>query len=191
MTRTLVLVRHAEAVSHDDDPTLSPLGRRQADACGSRLAALLAGVDVDAVLHGPRRRAAATATTIGRHLRAPAVIDDALTDRTPVATDQSCFSERVRAFLAATPADERDPDGMALDRAIQALAASRTGDRTTVAVTHNFVIGWFVRHVLDAPAQAWIGLSSANTGITRIDWTSDRVARVVCFNDTGHLDHLL
>ena len=35
-------------------------------------------------------------------------------------------------------------------------------DRHELLITHNFVIGWFVRHTLDAQVWRWIGLNQAN-----------------------------
>ncbi|MEV4118705.1 histidine phosphatase family protein [Micromonospora sp. NPDC049645] len=60
-------------------------------------------------------------------------------------------------------------------------------DRNELLITHNFVIGWFVRHVLDAPEWRWIGLHQANCAITVVRWDSDRPPTLVSFNDTEHL----
>ncbi|MCZ7423500.1 histidine phosphatase family protein [Verrucosispora sp. WMMA2121] len=60
-------------------------------------------------------------------------------------------------------------------------------DRHELLITHNFVIGWFVRHTLDAPTWRWIGLNQANCGITVVQWEADRPPTLVSFNDTGHL----
>jgi broad specificity phosphatase PhoE len=60
-------------------------------------------------------------------------------------------------------------------------------DRHELLITHNFVIGWFVRRVLDAPQWRWIGLNQANCAITILQWDSDRPPTLVSFNDTGHL----
>jgi probable phosphoglycerate mutase len=49
------------------------------------------------------------------------------------------------------------------------------------------VIGWFVRHVLDAPTWRWIGLNQENCGLTIVQWDTDRPPTLVCFNDVGHL----
>ncbi len=54
-------------------------------------------------------------------------------------------------------------------------------------VTHNFVIGWFVRHVLQAPPWRWLGLNQANCGLTVVQWGSERPPALLTFNDTGHL----
>ena len=48
-------------------------------------------------------------------------------------------------------------------------------------------LGWFVRHVLDAPVWRWIGLNQDNCAITIVQWESGRPPTLVGFNDTGHL----
>lgn len=60
-------------------------------------------------------------------------------------------------------------------------------DRRTLVVTHNFVIGWFVRDVLDAPSIKWMGLDSANGGQTIIRYEVDRPAQRIGFNHTERL----
>lgn len=59
--------------------------------------------------------------------------------------------------------------------------------RDELLVTHAFVVGWFVRHVLDAPEWRWMGLNAANGGVTVVQWHSDRPPTLVSYNDTGHL----
>jgi probable phosphoglycerate mutase len=39
------------------------------------------------------------------------------------------------------------------------LAVATDTDRCELLVTHNFVIGWFIRHVLAAPWWRWMGLN--------------------------------
>lgn len=60
-------------------------------------------------------------------------------------------------------------------------------DRYELLITHAFVIGWFVRHVLDAPEWRWIGLNHTHCGITVVQWDSERPPVLVSYNDTGHL----
>ena len=60
-------------------------------------------------------------------------------------------------------------------------------DRYELLITHNFVIGWFVRQMLDAPVWRWIGLNQAHCAITIVQWESDRPPILVSFSDTGHL----
>ena len=75
----------------------------------------------------------------------------------------------------------------ALQAAVEHFGVTGEEDRYELLITHNFVIGWFVRHVLDAPVWRWIGLNQANCAITIVQWDSDRPPTLVSFNDTGHL----
>jgi len=60
-------------------------------------------------------------------------------------------------------------------------------DRHKLVVTHNFVIGWAVRHALDAPYWRWLGLNQFNCGLTIVQWRSDAPPTPVSFNEFGHL----
>ena len=64
----------------------------------------------------------------------------------------------------------------------------RSGEqRNELPITHNFVIGWFVRHVLEAPEWKWMGLNQAHCGLTILRLRSGRPAQLVAHNDLGHL----
>lgn len=186
---TLYLVRHG-AAAHDDeaaDPGLSPLGELQAAAVGRRLSAMALDPQPVAALHSSRRRAAETGAIIAAsHLAWPCRYSDDVDDRTPVPDDPSQLPRHTRDFLAAVPADERDPGGRRLDQALASLLEV-DGDRSVVAITHAFVIAWFVRAVLDAPPLRWMDLPVANGSLTIIRRRADRAAELVAFNDTGHL----
>lgn len=91
------------------------------------------------------------------------------------------------AWLDDVPDAERDEDATALRAAVDHFGVIGDSDRHELLITHNFVIGWFVRHVFDAPAWRWIGLNQANCAITIVRWNSDRPPTLVSFNDTGHL----
>ncbi|MEP7021359.1 MAG: histidine phosphatase family protein, partial [Pseudonocardiales bacterium] len=114
-----------------------------------------------------------------------------LDDRTPVPsiTRRAVYPERYWSWLDDTPPDERDEDGAFLSKTVTDIAAAAMREADTgslLAVTHAFVIGWFVRAALDAPMWRWLGLNPANTGLTIIGYTADE-ARVLSYNDTGHL----
>ncbi len=64
----------------------------------------------------------------------------------------------------------------ALQAAVEHFGVTGDTDRYELLITHNFVIGWFVRHMLDAPVWRWIGLDQANCAITIVQWDSDRLA---------------
>jgi probable phosphoglycerate mutase len=191
-TTTLYLTRHAEQ-RHDpgaagDDPaaTLTPHGVRQAHRLGARLA----GVRFDVLRHGPLPRTAQTARLLADHLPGVRVEEtDLLQDRTPIpaAADRAAMPARYAAFLDAVPPEERDEDAAQLTAAAAELLVTGAADRAELLVTHTFVIGWFVRHVLDAPAWRWLGLNHAHCGLTTIAVHDDRPPMLLGYNDVGHL----
>ncbi len=187
----LYLVRHGEQRRADgdgEDPGLglSPLGEEQARYLGRRLA----DVPFDVVRHGPARRAAETAVILSAYVPGvPVCESELLTDLTPVPApgQEESAPARYRRFLDAVPAQERDLGGARLGDAVARLAVTTGTDRCELLVTHNFVIGWFVRHVLDAPSWRWIGLNQFNCGLTIIRVSDGGSPALVAFNDIGHL----
>jgi serine/threonine-protein phosphatase PGAM5 len=190
MARTqLYLVRHGEqdpASGHAAHGGLSRLGREQADRLGRRLRT----VPFSAIHHSPMARAAQTGEIIAGHLpRVPRHSCDFIMDRTPVpsAGERGRYPDRWLSWLDSVPDEERDEDAKALQAAVEHFGVTGEVDRHELLITHNFVIGWFVRHVLDAPVWRWMGLHQANCAITIVQWDSDRPPTLVSFNDTGHL----
>ncbi len=190
MARTrLYLVRHGEqdrAAGHAPDGGLSQLGREQADRLGDRLHA----VPFSVIHHSPLARAAQTADIVTGYLpRVPRHACEFIADRTPVPStgQRHRYPARWHSWLDDVPGDERDEDATALQAAVAHFGVTGDDDRHELLITHNFVIGWFVRHVLDAPAWRWIGLNQSNCAITIVQWDSDRPPILVSFNDTGHL----
>ena len=190
MARTqLYLVRHGEqdrASGHAPGGGLSSLGREQADRLGRRLRT----VPFSAVHHSPMTRAAQTAGIIAGHLpQVPQHACDLIADRTPVpsAGQRDQYPGRWLGWLDGIPGDERDEDATALQAAVEHFGVTGNNDQCELLITHNFVIGWFVRHVLDAPVWRWIGLNQANCAITIVQWDSGRPPTLASFNDTGHL----
>ncbi|MEV2240420.1 histidine phosphatase family protein [Micromonospora sp. NPDC049891] len=190
MGRTrLYLVRHGEqdiAAGVRADGGLSPLGREQADRLGRRLR----GVPFAAIHHSRSARATQTADVVATHLpQVPRHSCDLVADRTPVpsAGQRGRYPDRWHAWLDGVPDDERDEDATALQAAVAHFGVTSDVDRHELLITHNFVIGWFVRHTLDAPTWRWIGLNQANCALTIVHWDSDRPPTLVSFNDTGHL----
>jgi serine/threonine-protein phosphatase PGAM5 len=60
-------------------------------------------------------------------------------------------------------------------------------DRCDLIVTHNFLVGWLVRHALGAPADRWLGLNAAHASLTVIRCRDGRPPALVSFNDLAHL----
>lgn len=182
---TIILIRHAKAEGHETvDPSLSTAGQREA----SLLAARLRDLQVDAILHGPRRRARQTAEIIGSRLGRPAQQTHILEDLTPHPSPGRAgdYPSHYAEFLDETPIDERDIDGDGIAAAWRQLADLST-DRVLVAVTHAFVIGSFIGHALRAPADAWLRLPIANASITEIQSRPHSEWAVARVSDTGHL----
>jgi serine/threonine-protein phosphatase PGAM5 len=189
-TTELYLVRHAEPEpspgGEDAGAGLSELGRQQAHRLGARLA----GVRFDVLRHSPLRRAEETAQVLAGHLPGtPLSASELLRDRTPVPSDDGAdgVPPRYLRFLEQVPPEERDPGAQSLRAAVDRLTATGAEDRVELLVTHNFVIGWFVRHVLDAPAWRWIGLNQRHCGLTVVQVRDDRPPALISFNDVGHL----
>jgi len=60
-------------------------------------------------------------------------------------------------------------------------------DRHDLLITHNFVIGWFVRESFGAADWRWLGINQANCGLTIIRVRSAKPPVLVAHNDLGHL----
>lgn len=190
MARTqLYLVRHGEqdaASGHTARAGLSQFGREQAQRLGRRLQP----VTFAAIHHSASARAVQTADIVATYLpRVPRHSCTFVADRTPVPSpaQRDRYPDRWLAWLDDVPDDERDEDATALQAAVAHFGVTGDTDRRELLVTHNFVIGWFVRHVLDAPTWRWIGLHQDNCAITVVQWESGRPPTLVSFNDTGHL----
>lgn len=186
MPHRVYLVRHGEQQDAEhgvEDGPLSPRGVRQAEA----IAARLSGVDFTAAYHSPLERAAETARIMQRRL--PAVDlqpSSLLMDCIPTGLESEPPASYRAFFTGVTPAQVeagRAQMADALDRWLTPIA-----ERTDVLlVTHNFVIGWFVRHVLDAPDWRWMSINQANCGLTVLHLKPGRPAQLVTHNDLGHL----
>jgi serine/threonine-protein phosphatase PGAM5 len=186
VTHYIYLVRHGE---HQDaehgliDGPLSARGQRQAAAIADRLS----GVPLDAVWHSPLQRAAQTADAVS--LRLPSVspvptallfdcIPTGMTDETPAAFEPF-FGAVTEAQIEAGRAQMAD--------ATSEFLARKSGDVHELLITHNFVIGWFVREVLQAQEWRWMTLNQANCGLTIIAQKPGRPWTLLTHNDLAHL----
>ncbi|MBB5958627.1 putative phosphoglycerate mutase [Saccharothrix tamanrassetensis] len=191
-TRHLYLARHGAA---DEFGRLTDVGRRQANLLGERLA----GLPVDAVWHSPIPRAVASAREVARHLPDVPVAEAVeLTDHVPYVPGATEMPPPWAGFF-----DEYDDAEVASGgRLAEALVSrfARVADQATeraqadtptatheVLVTHAFQIAWLVRHALGAPPHRWVGLNSANTALTVIQYRDGLPPALVMFNDMTHL----
>ena len=65
--------------------------------------------------------------------------------------------------------------------------SSHREDRHDLLITHNFVIGWIVREVLQAPEWRWMTLNQAHCGLTVIAQKQGRPWTLLSHNDLAHL----
>ncbi|GAA3622217.1 histidine phosphatase family protein [Microbacterium awajiense] len=186
MTHYLYLVRHGE---HQDaehgliDGPLSPRGVRQAGLIADRLS----GVPFDSVWHSPLERANQTAQVVAERLpsvspRPSSLLFDCvptgMTPDTPAAYEP---------FFGAVTEAEIDAGQAQMSDAVSEFLARKRGEVHELLITHNVVIGWFVREVMQSPAWRWMTLNQANCGLTVLAQKHGRPWTVLSHNDMAHL----
>jgi probable phosphoglycerate mutase len=186
MVHYLYLVRHGEQVDAEHglpDGPLSGRGVRQAEAIAERLG----GVPFTGAWTSPLQRAQETARIMTDRL--PALEPE------PSALLMDCIPSGPQAdmptvfepfFGSVTPEQIAAGEAQMSDAVAEWMSPSR-GDRHDLLITHNFVIAWFVREVLGAPAWRWMGLNQAHCGLTIIRVRSAKPPVLVTYNDLGHL----
>jgi serine/threonine-protein phosphatase PGAM5 len=184
-SRFLYLMRHGEA---NDDGSLSANGEHQARLAGERLRE----VPLAAVSHSPQPRAARTAEIIGGYLsRVPVSVSELLDDYIPSDPDPGELPSAYASFVGAYSAQERAAGAELARAAVGRFGGPApdggAGDRHELLVTHNFLIGWFVRDALGAKDWRWLGLNQQNAALTVILYRPELPPALVSFNDAAHL----
>ncbi|GAB2957617.1 histidine phosphatase family protein [Micromonospora polyrhachis] len=182
-TRHLYLARHGAA---DPFGELTDIGHQQANLLGERLACL----PIDAIWHSPLPRAAASAREIARHLPdAPVAQAAELIDHVPYVPSPAETPPSWAGFFDGYD-DTEAAAGHRLAESLTSRFAASPGpapDTHEILVTHAYPIAWLVRHALDAPPSRWLGLNSANTALTLIEYRAALPPTIVMFNDQSHL----
>ncbi|MEU4211791.1 histidine phosphatase family protein [Streptomyces sp. NPDC026206] len=187
--RYLYLARHGEALP--DHSGLTDDGRRQAALLGERLR----GVPLSAVHHSPLPRAEQTARLIGDRLDGvPLHVSEAAGDYVPYAPKAEELppdsADYLMSYVARFAEEELFKRGPELAReALASFSGPVQGNepRHELVVTHNFLIGWFVRAAQDAPKWRWLGLNHCNAALTVIRYAPGRPSSVLFYNDMRHL----
>ncbi len=186
MPHYLYLVRHGEQQDAEHglpDGPLSPRGIRQAQLIAERLG----GVPFTGAWHSPLQRAADTAAIIAE--RMPAITPEPsalLFDCIPSGPSAETPSSYDPFFGSVTEA-EIEAGRAQMEDATAEFLQSSSADRHDLLITHNFVIGWFVREVLGAPDWRWVSINQANCGLTVLQQKPGRPWTLVTHNDLGHL----
>ena len=205
-TRYLYLARHAEAspdggaeagvdvdavgeaVGEADGGGLTPNGRRQADLLGRRLR----GLPIRLLHHGPLPRAAQTAQLVAAHLDGVTPqVAQAAGDYLPYLPRRDELppesAESLMRFLARPTVEQHRPE--LAREAVSRFTGPVPGDqeRHELLITHGFLIGWLIRHALDAPGWRWLGLDHTNAALTVLRYTPGLPPALVTYNDTAHL----
>lgn len=186
MPHFLYLVRHGEQQDAEHgvaDGPLSGRGRRQAKAIADRLS----GVPFTGSWHSPLERAAETASIMTASM--PSL------DSQPSALLFDCIPsgptpdmpQAFRPWFGSVTEAEIDAGAAQMADAGAEWLTPSMETRHDLLITHNFVIGWFVREVFEAPAWRWMGTNQANCGLTIIRVRSAKAPELVTHNDLGHL----
>ncbi|MFJ1869837.1 bifunctional RNase H/acid phosphatase [Streptomyces sp. KS_5] len=202
---TFVLLRHGETPltpqkrfsgSGGTDPSLSDVGREQAERVG---AALAGRGTVQAVVASPLTRTRETAGIVAAHLGLDVTVDDGLRETDFGAWEGLTFGEvreRYADDLGAWLADpEARPTGDGESFAATATRIAATRDklvaayagRTVLLVSHVTPIKTFVRLALGAPPESLFRMELSAASLSVVAYYADGNASVRLFNDTSHL----
>lgn len=198
-----LLIRHGESVWNGErriqgnqDPPLSPRGRRQAELLARRLRAHLPSAA--AVYASPLRRATETAETVREAMGVPMFTDPGLREMylgkwegMTVPEIQAAFPGTYEAWLAdplthPAPGGERlEAFGKRVMDAFERVRAAQPG-RDVVLVSHGGPIKALLCHVLGLEVRWLFRFKQDNTAVSLVE-VEGATRRVVLVNDTCHL----
>ncbi|WP_208818331.1 bifunctional RNase H/acid phosphatase [Streptomyces marokkonensis] len=202
---TFVLLRHGETPltpqkrfsgSGGSDPSLSGIGREQAEKVA---AALARRGTVQAIVASPLARTRETAGIVAARLGLDVSVEDGLRETDFGAWEGLTFGEvrerhpeDLNAWLASPDAE---PTGGGESFAATATRVAATRDkliaahanRTVLLVTHVTPIKTFVRLALGAPPEALFRMELSAASLSAVAYYADGNASVRLFNDTSHL----
>ena len=201
----LLLARHGATANNaqqrytgQSDVPLSPLGERQAEALGHRLAS----ERIECVVASDLSRARATADTVARPHGITVRLDADLREISMGAWEGSTYAELLDREPDALRRWQSDPVTYApphgetvaqvRDRLVVALNRWRMAypAGTVLWVTHGGVIGILLCHLLGMDLNRRWQFRRDNAALTELDLGED-VAVLMSLNDTGHLRTLM
>ncbi|NUL07515.1 bifunctional RNase H/acid phosphatase [Streptomyces lunaelactis] len=202
---TFVLLRHGETPltpekrfsgSGGTDPSLSPVGLRQAEAVA---AALAARGTIQEIVSSPLKRCRETAEAVASRLNLDVRIEDGLRETDfgaweglTFAEVRERYAEDLTAWLASPKAT---PTGGGESFATVARRVSSTRDkllahypgRTVLLVTHVTPVKTVVRLALGAPPESLFRMELSAASLSVVAYYADGNASLRLLNDTSHL----
>ncbi|MFD5651773.1 bifunctional RNase H/acid phosphatase [Streptomyces sp. NPDC127039] len=202
---TFVLLRHGETPltpqkrfsgSGGSDPSLSPVGREQAERAGASLARR---GTIEAIVASPLARTRETAGIVAAHLGLEVAVEEGLRETDFGVWEGLTFGEvRERhpadldAWLAS-PDAEPTGGGESFAATGTRIAATRDklvaayAGRTVLLVSHVTPIKTFVRLALGAPPESLFRMELSAASLSAVAYYADGGASVRLFNETSHL----
>ncbi|MET9893283.1 bifunctional RNase H/acid phosphatase [Streptomyces sp. NPDC006465] len=202
---TFVLLRHGETPltpqkrfsgSGGSDPSLSDVGREQAERVA---AALAARGTIQAIVASPLARTRETAGAVADRLGLEVVVEDGLRETDFGAWEGLTFAEvrerhpeDLNTWLAS-PEAEPTGGGESFAATAHRMAATRDkliasyAGRTVLLVTHVTPIKTLVRLALGAPPESLFRMELSAASLSAVAYYADGNASVRLFNDTSHL----
>lgn len=201
---TFVLLRHGETAltpqkrfsgSGGTDPSLSAVGREQAERAA---AAFAARGTIQAIASSPLKRCQETAQAVAARLGLDVRVDEGLRETDFGAWEGLTFGEvrerqpeELNAWLASP--DAAPPGGesfaevaLRVSAARDRLAAEYAG-RTVLLVTHVTPIKTLIRLALGAPPESLFRMELSAASVSVVAYYADGNASVRLLNDTSHL----
>ncbi|MFF1699759.1 bifunctional RNase H/acid phosphatase [Streptomyces sp. NPDC058257] len=201
---TFVLLRHGETAltpqkrfsgSGGTDPSLSDVGREQAERAA---AAFAARGTIQAVVSSPLKRCQETARAVAARIGLDVRIEDGLRETDFGAWEGLTFGEvrerqpqELNAWLASP--DAAPPGGESFAAVAERVSAARErlvaeyAGRTVLLVTHVTPIKTLVRLALGAPPESLFRMELSAASVSAVAYYGDGNASVRLLNDTSHL----
>ncbi|AQS69854.1 bifunctional RNase H/acid phosphatase [Streptomyces pactum] len=202
---TFVLLRHGETPltpqkrfsgSGGSDPSLSAVGREQAERAAASLARR---GTIQAVVASPLARTRETAGIVAARLGLPVTVEEGLRETDFGAWEGLTFGEARERYPddldAWLSSPDAEPTGGGESFAATGARVAATRDRlvaayagrTVLLVSHVTPIKTFVRLALGAPPESLFRMELSAASLSAVAYYADGGASVRLFNDTSHL----
>ncbi|MGW7053366.1 bifunctional RNase H/acid phosphatase [Streptomyces sp. NPDC054887] len=202
---TFVLLRHGETAltpekrfsgSGGSDPELSAVGRRQAEAVATALAAR---GTVQEIVSSPLRRCRETADAVAARLGLDVRVEEGLRETDFGAWEGLTFGEVRERYPAdldawlASPKAAPTGGGESFAAVARRVATvrdkllARYAGRTVLVVTHVTPVKTLVRLALSAPPESLFRMELSAASLSAVAYYADGNASVRLLNDTSHL----